>query len=145
MKLMYGNVPVKSLNIHSYELNTNDCDMVASDLQAGKTAVARGQKIIGTGKCFEFASYGEFEANDEWSIPSDINVIQITCLSYPTQTLVDVRNTKNLDFSTEQTIGELVADNTEYPINVTVLDNILKIACGKTVTFQVFYGKDNYV
>ena len=145
MKMIYGGVPVNSLKVKHYEISTNDCDMIASDLQAGKTAVARGQKITGTGKCFEFASYGELFTNEDWFIPTAINVVQISCLDYPFQTIVDMRNTTNLDFSTEQIIGNLIVDNVAHPIKVSVLNNILTIACDVTIALQVFYGKDNYV
>ena len=82
MKMFYGNTPVKSLNIRHYEMNTNDCDMIASDLQAGKKAVATGQKITGTGKSFEFASYGGWMTNLPLAIPSMINAIQIGSNNY---------------------------------------------------------------
>ena len=35
MKLIYGNTPVKSMNVNYYEKNTNDATMKASDLQVG--------------------------------------------------------------------------------------------------------------
>ena len=143
--MIYGGVPVESLKVKHYEMDTNSATVQPSDLQAGVTCFARGQKMTGTGKSFEFAMYGDFEANDDWIVPNSINVIHISCSSYPTQTMVDIVDTLHLDFSQEQTIGKLIADNVEYPINVSVIDNVLSITCDKNATFQVFYGKDNYV
>lgn len=81
--MIYGGVPVNSMKISYYEMDTNDCDMIASDLQAGKTAVARGQKITGTGKSFEFATYGYITTNIPTPIPTNINVIHLGCMEYP--------------------------------------------------------------
>lgn len=145
MKLIYGGVPYNTTKVRHYETNTNDATLQSSDLQAGVTAYAKGQKITGTGKCFEFAGYGDFEANDTWFIPSEINVVQISCTNHPIQALVKVSDTNYLSFTTEQYIGNLIFDNTNYPINVSVIDNILSITCDIQTTFQVFYGKDNYI
>lgn len=144
MKMMYGNVPVKSMNIHHFEMDTNDCDMVASDLQAGKTAVAKGKKITGTGKSFEFASYGEFNSNETLYVPSNINVIQITSILHPTKMTVKVADTKALDFGSEQSIGSVIVNNVEHPIIVVVSGNFLSIKCDESTKIQIFYGKDNY-
>lgn len=146
MKLMYGSTPVKSLNINYFERNTNDCDMIASDLQAGKTAVARGQKITGTGKSFEFAYYGIFQSNESLIIPIDtINVIHISSIDYPTQSLIHLNNMKDLDFTTNQVVCNLIVGGNEYPVTVTASNNEVSIACGANVSFEVFLGKDNYV
>jgi hypothetical protein len=145
MKMMYGNVPIKSLNIKHYEMDTNDCDMIASDLQAGKTAVARGKKIVGTGKSFEFATYGGMETNSMDYVPTIINVIQITSVDYPVKSSIALNKMENFDFSTEQTIGVVVIDNIEYPITVSIENSILTLNCDKTITLEVFLGKDNYI
>lgn len=145
MKMMYGNVPVKSLNIHHFEMDTNDCDMVASDLQAGKTAVARGQKITGTGKCFEFAMYGAMQTNFPTPIPTGINIIEISCLDHPVQLLLPLGEMKNTNFSTSQLIGKIIVDGNEYDITASAEYNLLTITCPQTVWLEVFYGKDNYV
>lgn len=146
MKMIYGGVPVNSLKVKHYEMNTNDCDMVASDLQTGKTAVARGQKITGTGKSFEFAYYGQIESNDEQFIPTDtINVIQISSLIYPVKFTAALNNMKALDFSVGQVVGSVVIDSIDYPLTIISNNNTLVIECGQTIPLEVFYGKDNYV
>lgn len=145
MKLVYGNTPVKSLNINYFEQNTNDCDMIASDLQSGKTAVARGEKITGTGKSFEFAFYGRGMTNIPLIIPALINVIYIGSTTYPIKTIVSVFDTTLLDFSMPQTIAEIDIDGTKYPLTVSVQHNMLTIACEHTIDIELFYGKDRYV
>lgn len=144
MKMMYGKTPIKSLNIKHYEMNTNDCTMVASDLQAGVTAVARGQKITGTGKSFEFAQYGQTETNMDVYIPTTINVIQIGCVDYPIQSSNKITETKNIDFTSEQTVATLLIDSEPCPVTIVISGNIMSIKCNKTVNIQFFYGKDNY-
>ena len=37
------------------EPSTYDADITPENMQRGMTAYAQGKKIVGTGKCFEFA------------------------------------------------------------------------------------------
>ena len=145
MKMMYGGTPINSMRVHSYELDTNDCTMIASDLQAGVTAVARGQKITGTGKSFEFAFYGNIDTNFSTPVPNDINVIEIASTDNPIQLTVILSDMKNLDFSTEIVVAKVVVDGESYDISVQSRYNMLNIMCEKDVSLEVFYGKDNYI
>ena len=145
MKMFYGNTPIKSLNVKHYEMNTNDCDMVASDLQAGKTAVAKGRKITGTGKSFEFARYGGVMTNFPICIPTLFNVMQIGSTVYPVRVNIAFANMINTDFSQSQNVGSIMVDDVEYQITVTISGNLLTISCDQSVTLEVFYGKDNYI
>lgn len=145
MKLIYGGVPYNTTKVRHYETNTNDATLQSSDLQAGITAYARGQKITGSGRSFEFAIYGGIESNDPWFVPNTINVIHINSLEYPTQSNIALNQMKDIDFSKPQTVANITVDDIVYPISVIVEDNMLTIGCEKTLTFQVFYGKDNYV
>lgn len=145
MKMIYGGTPVESLKVRHYEVSTNDCDMVASDLQAGKTAVARGQKITGTGKCFSFAFYGSVYTNVPIQIPSTINVVEVASLDYPVQLAMALNNMYVEDFSKTQNIANIVIGGQSYPLMVTVTDNKMTISCSKTIKLQIFYGRDNYV
>lgn len=145
MKMMYGNTPVKSLNVHHFEMDTNDATLISSDLQAGVTAYARGQKITGTGKSFEFATYGGATTNSPDYVPTTINVIEISSLDYPIKSSILLNNMKDIDFSIEQTIGFVVIENIEYPITVKVDGVFLTLGCEKTIALEVFYGKDNYI
>lgn len=49
MKLCLGSTSVKSLNIRKLDVDTNDATVVASDMQSGSIAYAKGQKVTGTG------------------------------------------------------------------------------------------------
>ena len=133
------------MKVKHYELSTNDCDMVASDLQAGKTAVARGKKIVGTGKAFSFASYGKWNTNESNIVPTVINIIQIGSVNYPVRMFVPLADMAYLDFSENQKIAEIIIDGIAYPITVSVQDMEFLITCEKTVEIQLFIGKDEYV
>lgn len=145
MKMFYNGTPIKSLNIKHFELDTNDCDMVASDLQAGKTAVAKGKKVTGTGKSFEFARYGLMETNKSIYIPHDINVVEIASMEYPVKLTVALSDMKNVDFTTINTIATVIIDSISYDLTVQAVNHIITINCDKDISLQVFYGKDNYV
>ena len=144
MKMMYDGTQIKSLNVKHFEVDTNSATVQPSDLQAGVTCFGRGKKITGTGKSFEFASYGALQTNIPDYIPSLINVIEITSLDYPIRSLISFRDMQNIDFSVEQNIGNVSMDNNEYPITVKIENNIITFNCEKSITLQFFYGKDNY-
>lgn len=145
MKMMYNGIPIRSLNIKHYEIDTNSCDMIASDLQAGKTAVARGKKITGTGKSFEFATYGSFPTNQSVYVPSNVNIVHISSTEYPVKMSITLYDMKNQDFATPLEIGSVFANGVYYPISVSINNHFLSVNCEQTITLQIFYGKDNYV
>lgn len=145
MKMYYGNTPVKKVNIKQFDVSTNDATVFPSDLQAGVTCYARGQKITGTGKCFEFATYGAMKTNAFIPVQSGINVIEVSCLNYPTQLILPLSEMKNIDFSTSQLLAKVIVDGDEYDITAKVEYGMLTISCSQTIWLQVFYGKDNYV
>lgn len=145
MKMFYGKTPIQSMNIKHYEVSTQDCTAIPSDLQSGVTCVSKGKKITGTGKSFEFASYGKIDTNLSLFSPSIINVVEIASVAYPVKLSVALGEMKNIDFSTKQTIGYVVIDNVEYPITVQVNGLVLTFICEKTIELQYFCGKDNYV
>ena len=145
MKMMYGNVPVTNLQIVKHDVSTDDATMFASDLQAGVTAYARGQKITGTGKCFEFANYGSMSTNMSDYVPSDINIIHMSSVDKPVQMSITLYDMKNQSFNTPLEVGKVLVDGVLYPITVLVENNFLSVTCEQTVTLELFYGKDNYV
>lgn len=144
MKMYLGKTPIKSLNIKHYEMDTNSATMVPSDLQAGVTAFAKGKKVTGTGKSFEFAYYGAIETNQAQYIPTDINVVEITSLFYPIQHAIALSDMKITDFTVAQTVGNVIVDGITYGITVQALNNFLTVSCEQTIKLQIFYGKDNY-
>lgn len=144
MKMIYNGAPVKSLNVHHFEMDTNDATLTAPDMQVGITAYAKGKKIIGTGKAFEFATYGAMETNKSDFIPTLINVVEIASLDYPIRNLIAFKNMRDIDFSIGQVVGNVLIENIEYPITINIKDNIVTFNCEKEVTLQVFLGKDRY-
>ena len=145
MKMIYGGVPVNSMKIKHFEIDTNSATVQPSDLQAGVTCFARGQKIVGTGKCFEFANYGSIDTNLPLIVPNMINVIEIASTTYPVKSAIILNDMKNIDFSVPQTIGYIVVDNVENPVTLTINSGMLTLSCDVSVRLQFFYGKDNYV
>lgn len=144
MKMFYNGTPIKSLNIKHFEVSTNDCTMKASDLQAGVTGVAKGKKIVGTGKAFSFAMYGKWNTNLPIVVPETINTVQIGSLDYSVRMVVGMNSMSALDFSTEINVAEVTIDNVVYPITVSVQNGMLTFACDKTINIQIFYGRDEY-
>ena len=145
MKMFLGNTPVNSLNVHHFEMNTNDATVFASDLQAGVTCYARGQKITGTGKCFSFAFYGGCNSND--IIPIPVNAINTVLISSASHTVNMSRTTlelQRLDFSLPQEVAFANVDGVNYPITIQVSSNMITITCNKVLTLEVLFGKDEY-
>ena len=144
MKLFLGSTPIKSLNIRKLDVDTNDATIVASDMQSGSIAYAKGQKVTGTGKAFAFASYGKQPTNFAIPVPGIINVIEISSLECPVQMLVALSEMKNVDFTTENTVANAVIDGVTYPITAQVTDGNLTLGCSQSINLQVFYGKDEH-
>lgn len=145
MKMIYGGTPVESLKVKHYELNTNGATVVNSAVQAGLTYYANGKKEVGTGKSFEFASYGEMKTNSMDFVPTLINTVEIGSIDYPIKSTIAFSNMANTDFTIEQNVGSVVIDGVEYPITIKIENSILTFNCEKTITLQFFYGKDNYI
>ena len=141
---MYGSVPVKSLNVHHFEMDTNDASLQPSDMQAGVTAYARGQKITGTGKCFSFASYGAWETNSSDIVPTTINVIHVGSTDYLVRMKAPLGDITHYDFSVAQEVAEVSVDGVVYPITVSVQNGEFIINCEKTIFLELFIGKDEY-
>lgn len=145
MKLCLGSTPVKSLNIRKLDVDTNDATIVASDMQSGSIAYAKGQKVTGTGKAFAFASYGKHPTNFAIPVPGMINVIEIGCMSNAFQMTLGVNQMKDVDFSIEQELGNLIVDGVNCPITSIIENGNLTLNCSQSVELLVFYGKDDHV
>lgn len=145
MKMIYNGTPIESMKLKHYEVDTNSATVQPSDLQAGITCFAKGKKMTGTGKSFEFAYYGMFIVNFPIEVPSNINVIEVASLTHPIKITIALNDMKNKDFSTTQQIAIVVDNGVEYPITVNVQDGILTLNCDIDLDLQMFYGKDNYV
>lgn len=145
MKMFYGNIPVNSMKIKHYEMNTNDSNLKPSDMQTGKIAYGKGKRIVGTGKAFEFAIYGDTTTTSMFPIPNLLNTLSITSSEYFVQMNDRIFDLQEKDFTVEQEIGKVIIEDVQYPIKVIFLDNMLKFTCDKTVSLQFFCGRDNYI
>ena len=145
MKMIYGNTPIKSLNIRHYEMDTNSATVQPSDLQAGVTAYARGQKVTGSGKAFAFALYGGCSSNSLIPIPvSTINTVLISASSHTTKMNKTALELQKLDFTVPQEVAVINVDNVDYVVTVQAANNMITLHCDKTVTLQFLFGKDEY-
>ena len=145
MKMIYGGTPVNSMKVKHYEISTSDATTVPSAVQAGLTYYANGQKQTGTGKSFEFASYGNLPTNRSVYVPSNVNIIQISSMDNAVQLTIALNDIKNKDFSVSTEVAKVLVDDVLYPIFVEVNGHFLSVNCEQTLTLQVFYGKDNYI
>lgn len=142
MKMYLGDVPVKALYTHT---DTDEGNITAPDMQSGMIAFAKGVKLTGTGKAFAFASYGQISTNKALPVPSIINVIEVSSLTYPVKTNIALSSMKNTNFSTIQKIGAVTINGTEYDITAQVSNNMLTVGCSKDISLEVFYGRDEHV
>lgn len=142
MKMYLGDVPVKSLYTHT---DTDEGNITAPDMQSGMIAFAKGVKLTGTGKAFAFASYGQISTNKACPVPSIINFIEVSSLTYPVKTNIALSSMKNTDFSTIQKIGAVTINGTAYDITAQVSNNMLTVGCSKDINLEVFYGRDEHV
>lgn len=59
MPLYFGGKKIGSIGVtNGIGLDTSDADITSPDMQNGKIGYANGKRVVGTGKCFEFARYG---------------------------------------------------------------------------------------
>lgn len=145
MKMIYNGTPVNSMKVKHYEVSTADATLKPFDMQAGITAYAKGKKVVGTGRCFEFARYGFAYTNVPTPIPSMINFLEVASLSCPIQLSMELNKMSTVDFSISQNIGNAIIDGQSYPLSVAVSDNKMTISCNKTIKLETFYGRDHYV
>lgn len=146
MKMMYGGVPVNSLKVKHYEMNTNSATVQPSDLQAGITCFARGTKVTGTGKAFEFATYGKFPVNRSIPIPTtNINTIVVSSTDGAVKMVDEINNLRDIDFSTAQEIAKITLDGVEHSITVQIINNKITFGCTQSVSVQAMIGKDNFI
>lgn len=145
MKLCIGSTPVSSLHIRKLDIDTNDADIVPSDMNAGSTAYARGQKITGTGKCFSFATYGTFSSNGSIPIPvTSINTVVLCSDVYFVKMSTTMLNFKEYDFSVDNEIATITVNGTNYPISMKIDNGNLVLTCSENVSIEAFFGKDDH-
>lgn len=146
MKMMYNGMPINSAKVNHFEMNTNDATMTASDMQAGVTGYAKGVKVEGTGKAFEFASYGSFPVNRSIPIPtSDINTIVVSSTDGAVKMKNGINSLRDLDFAIEQEIAKIIIENIEYSLTVKITNNKITFGCIQNISVQAMIGKDNFI
>lgn len=137
--------------------NTYDADITAVDMQHGKTAWAKGKKVVGTGKAFEFANYGlkkvqpniEIDGEEKYGIqfeaPPGTNLIIISVSRGDNITqsshLVELIEGESIEIGQNVTTGGgifLRQDGTLLKIFFTTLQD-------EETRLRYFYGKDNEV
>ena len=146
MKMIYGGTPVNSMKVKHYEIDTNSATVQPSDMQAGVTCFARGEKITGTGKAFAFVFCGGIITNTPYSFPlCGVNTIIISSFSNPIKMDMSINDIRQNETISNLTIGTISIDGIDYPISVTVDDTGFIFYCEKTIEIQGFCGKDEHI
>lgn len=143
MQLRLGDTKVKALMIHN---DTSDATLKASDMQAGVTGYANGQKITGTGKAFVFALYGSASSDAMIPLPVEtINTILLGCANNPIKMVDTVVAMRDYDFSSDKQVATVNVGGTDYPITLRITGGIATFGCSQKVTLQILIGKDEYI
>lgn len=145
MKMFLGKTPINAMNVKHFEVSTQDCTAIPSDIQTGVTCVSKGKKITGTGKSFSFASYGKWKTNEPNFIPMNINTVQIGSVDYPVRMTVSISGSHSYNFAAPQEVAEVVINGIAYPMTVSVQNGEFLVTCEKTIDIQFFIGKDEYI
>lgn len=104
MPLCLGDIEIGSI----VGLETYDADITPENMQHGMTAYARGQKVIGTGKAFEFVQYGSMVVEE--IIDTDGTIRH--------GILFNVDAGANIVFIAASDVGDAIVQ-TEYLVNMT--------------------------
>lgn len=137
---------------------TYDADITPADMQLGTTAYAQGKKLVGTGRAFEFASYGsravkkivDSQGVERYGIFFDIgehvNVLFIAPsvdgdVVLQTNHKVDISSDRTVKLGNNQTSGGEI--NAYYDVNrvIVYLTNFSQ----KNTILRFFVGKDNHL
>lgn len=139
------------------EPSTYDADITPENMQRGMTAYAQGKKVVGTGKCFAFASYGIYgieEAINEngeteycfvVNCNSDFNIIFLSAKSGGDIFTQD--KFKVIEENEKVKIGTNITTATD--IKVSLEDGFVFISMPKIENEMtqalIFIGKDNKI
>lgn len=159
MALYFGDKKIGRIGItNGIGLDTSDADITPVDIQRNRTAYVKGKKIIGTGKCFEFAEYGSRVVKEiidsegikrygvSFVVGENTNVILIAPTTMgdivlQTDFIVDIKNGEVVKIGTNYTTnGELNAIYDKDRVIVYLTD-----FSQNTTVLRFFVGKDNYI
>lgn len=140
-------------------LDTSDADITPADMQNGKIGYANGKKVIGTGKCFEFANYGtatfdlifDEHGNDRYGImmkiPSITNTLFISSIPNSDIVVQEVFNITEIEENKAVKVGTNFTTNGD--IFVFHSQGYIFIYCDDIQNtkseLNYFIGKDVYV
>lgn len=140
------------------EPNTYDADITPENMQRGMTAYAKGKKIVGTGKAFEFAYYGlakvraiyGLDENTLYGFKKEIHECANIIIISPT-------GTGDVLFQTTNIIEMQVGVPVKIGLNSSASSEIFAYSDGEyfyiysteildiNTQFFYFFGKDNEV
>ena len=135
------------------EPSSYDADITPENMQRGMSAYAKGKKVIGTGKCFEFAEYGLYRVkkldNGYYGIAIELGEGANTFFIVPTgKGDIVVQTANGIEVGNEpEKIGENTTSEGDVLVSYVegqVMVYITKITSTST-TLRVFIGKDNEV
>lgn len=157
MSYIVNGVEVKQIGVLT-EPNSYQTTITPADIQMGMTAISKGKVITGTGKVFEFASYG--------SRVIDVIVDNNGVERYGTT--FNHNNTINVIFVAPSPVGDIFIQD-EYIVSISKGDDVI-IAYDQTIecelrayhdgerlivyltkspneptVLRIFVGKDNYI
>lgn len=156
MSLYYGGKTYKRLGItNGIGLDTSDADITSPDMQNGRIGYANGKRVVGTGKCFEKAGYGDGivglmydnQGNEKYGISIFTkvkpNVVFITPtvgdVFVQTEHIIDLKSNTALTIGTNYTLdGNIYISYSNNRLNI-YFENILNAQ----TELKYFYGKDN--
>lgn len=156
MSYIVNGVKAKKVGV-LLEPSTYDADITPENMQNGMTAYARGEKVIGTGKCFEFAHYGRLavskvtdeNGNEKYGgkifAGNGANLLFISPYSGDNLTL------KTIFISPEENVAVKIGDNKTTGGSLYAYRKGDKVCVYSTETndkksqFYYFVGKDNEI
>lgn len=158
--LVYGDKRIKAIGVtNGIGLDTSDADITPADMQNGKIGYANGEKVIGTGKCFEFASYGaenfdlifDEQDNDRYGImmklPSITNTLFISSTPNSDVVVQEIFRINEIEENKAVKIGTNITTNGEFFVFHT--QGYIFIYCTDVQNAEsklnYFIGKDIYI
>lgn len=140
------------------EPSTYDADITPENMQHGMTAYAQGKKVVGTGKCFEYAVYGARQLQSLKDEDGN-NRYGFSIYAVTEPNIIFLASTENGDIVLQSSHIVDLADNAVAVVGInhtssgevtaSYSDNRLKIILGNTenqsTRLRYFFGKDNMI